>query len=123
MKRLLLTLLCLLSLLTQAHASSIWEEGSQWDILYTLEPPTGIEDSIDVLKVTYRLLSADDNYMALEKTVTYKGVVESVQIQGYIRNDGDSLIYVRPVLEDGSIGVECLLYDFRVTYEYDGSMR
>lgn len=123
MKRTLFTLLCLFSLLTQAHASSIWEEGSQWDILYTLEPPTGIEDSIDVLKVTYRLLSADDNYMALEKTVTYKGVVESVQIQGYIRNDGDSLIYVRPVLEDGSIGVECLLYDFRVPYEYDGSIR
>lgn len=121
MKRLLFTLLCLLSLLTQAHASSIWEEDSQWDVYYTVIP-VGIEDSI-VLKVSYRLLPADGNYMALEKTTTFMEEGESIQIQGYIRNDGDSLIYVRPVLEDGSIGDECLLYDFCEPYEYGGTVR
>ena len=120
-KRTLFTLLCLFSLLTQAHASSIWEEGSQWDIYYIVEgESTGTTDSV---KVTYRLLPAFDNYMALEKTFTINDMDESVQIQGYIRNAGDSLIYVRPVLDDGSIGDECLLYDFREPYEYGHTLR
>ena len=124
MKRTLFTFLCLISLLTQAHASGIWEEGSQWDVIYTYGT-TGIEDSTEVHEkiVTFRLLPAFDNYMALEETVTFNGEVESVQVQGYIRNAGDSLIYVRPVLYDGSIGDECLLYDFREPYEYGGTVR
>ena len=125
MKRTLFTLMCLISLLTQAHASSIWEEGSQWDVVY-IYGTTGIEDSTEVgheYIATFRLLPAFDNYMALEKTVTFKEEVESVQIQGYIRNAGDSIIYVRPVLDDGSIGNECLLYDFREPYEYGGTVR
>ena len=127
MKRIPFTLFCLLSLLTQAHASSIWEEGSQWDVIYTYDVTTGIEDSTETevheIIVTFRLLPAFDNYMALEETVTFNGEVESVQVQGYIRNAGDSLIYVRPVLYDGSIGDECLLYDFREPYEYGGTVR
>ena len=124
MKRTLFTFLCLISLLTQAHAGGIWEEGSQWDVIYTYGT-TGIEDSTEVHEkiVTFRLLPAFDNYMALEETVTFNGEVESVQVQGYIRNAGDSLIYVRPVLYDGSIGDECLLYDFREPYEYGGTVR
>ena len=126
MRRILFTLLCLLSLLilTKVHASGIWEEGSQWDVIYTFYP-TAIGDSTDVLKqiVTYRLLPADDNYLALEKTVTLMDELVSINVQGYIRNAGDSLIYVRPVLEDGSIGDECLLYDFREPYEYGSTVR
>jgi len=122
-KRTLFALLCLISLIVQAHAS-IWEEGSQWDVFYYTEgdsiPTTGMGDEI---MITYRLLPADDNYMALEKTVTINAVLQSIQVQGYIRNDGDSLIYVRPVLDDGSIGDECLLYDFREPYEYGRTLR
>lgn len=119
MKRILFTLFCLTSLLLQA--SGIWEEGSQWDVNYTVEGEgTSTTDSV---KVTYRLLHADNNYMALEKTVTVNHVMETCDIQGYIRNDGDSLIYVRPVLEDGSIGDECLLFDFCKPYEYGDTIR
>ena len=123
MRRLLFTIICLTSLLL--NAGSIWEEGSQWDVVY-IYGTTGIEDSTEVVHekiVTFRLLPAFDNYMALEETVTFNGEVESVQVQGYIRNAGDSLIYVRPVLYDGSIGDECLLYDFREPYEYGGTVR
>ena len=121
MRKLLFTLFCLTSLLL--HASSIWEEGSQWEV-YEYYQSTGI-DSSEVAKyiVTYRLLHADDNYMALEKTVTFLDEVVSTEVQGYIRNDHDRVIYVRPVLEDGSIGDECVLYDFREPYEYGGTVR
>lgn len=119
MKRILFTLFCLTSLLLQA--SNIWEEGSQWDVNYTVE---GEHSSItDSVKVTYRLLHADNNYMALEKTVTVNQVMETCDIQGYIRNEGDTLIYVRPVLDNGSIGDECLLFDFCVPYEYGDTIR
>lgn len=123
MKRILFTLFCLLSLLTQAHASSIWEEGSQWDVYYTVEGDSAGDVTTDEVMVTYRLLQAENHYLTLEKTVTINGVLESTQVQGYIRNDGDTVIYVRPVLENGSIGDECLLYDFRKPYEYGGTIR
>ena len=124
MKRTLFTLLCLISLLVQAHASSIWEAGSQWDVYYTYAP-TGAEDSIEVVeyKFTYRLLPADDNYMALEQTFTNADGEAFTEVQGYIRNDHDRVIYVRPVLEDGSIGDECLLYDFSEPFEYGGTVK
>ena len=124
MKRTIFTLLCLISLLVQAHASSIWEAGSQWDVYYTYAP-TGVEDSIEVVeyKFTYRLLPADDNYMALEQTFTNADGEVFTEVQGYIRNDHDRVIYVRPVLEDGSIGDECLLYDFSEPFEYGGTVK
>lgn len=124
MKRTIFTLLCLISLLVQAHASSIWEAGSQWDVYYTYAP-TGAEDSIEVVeyKFTYRLLPADDNYMALEQTFTNADGEAFTEVQGYIRNDHDRVIYVRPVLEDGSIGDECLLYDFSEPFEYGGTVK
>ena len=119
MRRLLFTIICLTSLLL--NAGSIWEEGSQWDVNY-IYYPIGVEGN-DSVTVTYRLLHADDIYMALEKTVTFKGEVESVQVQGLIRNEDDKMIYVRPTLEDGSFGEECLLYDFSEPYEYGGTVR
>ena len=94
MRRLLFTIICLTSLLL--NAGSIWEEGSQWDVNY-IYYPIGVEGN-DTVTVTYRLLHADDIYMALEKTVTFKGEVESVQVQGLIRNEDDKMIYVRPAL-------------------------
>jgi hypothetical protein len=121
-KRTLFALLCLISLIAQAHASSIWEAGSQWDVYYTVEGESSTAPTDEII-VTYRLLPAFDNYMALEKTFTINDMVEYVQIQGYIRNAGDSIIYVRPVLDDGSIGDECLLYDFREPYEYGNTVR
>lgn len=63
MKRLLFTLFCLMSLLL--HASSIWEEGSQWDVYYTVEGDSAGSVTTDEVMVTYRLLPADDNYLAL----------------------------------------------------------
>ena len=119
MRRLLFTIICLTSLLL--NAGSIWEEGSQWDVNY-IYYPAGAEGN-DTVTVTYRLLHADDIYMALEKTVTFKGEVESVQVQGLIRNEDDKMIYVRPALEDGSFGEECLLYDFSEPYEYGDTVR
>lgn len=120
---LLFTLLGLATLMS--HAGGIWEEGSQWDVYYKYDP-TGIQDSteesVDII-MTYRLLHAEDGYMALEKTVTYRGEVVSVQVQGLIRNEDDKRIYVRPVWENGSIGDECLLYDFSEPYEYGGTVR
>ncbi|MCR4603762.1 MAG: hypothetical protein K5683_09585 [Prevotella sp.] len=126
MKRLSLAFTCLVSLCTQAQDAtaegSIWVEGSQWDVFYTVDTdnPSAPEDSI---RVTYCLRHADEGYMALEKTITRNHVQESTQLQGYIRNEYDTLIYVRPVLEDGSIGDECLLYDFRQPYEYGDTIR
>ena len=121
---LLFTLLCLTALLS--HAGSIWEEGSQWDVYYQNEA-SSIDDSTEVdhddMVITYRLLHADDGYMALEETITRRGEIVSCQLQGYIRNEGDSIIYVRPVWENGSIGEECLLYDFRKPFEYDDTIR
>ena len=133
MRKLLFILFCLASLLSQAQdtttVNSIWTDGSQWDVYYNYET-TGIDDSTEVVeyKVTYRLLHVDDNYMALEKIVTVyddydEEIVVSTLVQGYIRNDNDTMIYVRPVSENGSIGEECLLYDFREPYEYGGTLR
>lgn len=122
MRNVLFTLFCLTAILLQA--GSIWEEGSQWDIYYSYDP-VSIDDSIDVVeyKVTFRLLHADDGYMALEKTITYEGEIVSTQVQGLIRNDNDKMIYVRPVSDNGSIGDECLLYDFSKPFEYGDTIR
>ena len=129
MNRLLISLFCMAPLLTWAQnitdVNSVWQEGAQWDVYYTVdadaESPMVSEE--DEVRVTYRLLHADDGYMALEKTETINDVEVGTQLQGYIRNDNDKVIYVRPVLEDGSIGDECLLYDFQTPYEYGNTMK
>ncbi len=121
---LLFTLSCLTALLSQA--GSIWEEGSQWDVYYQNEA-SSIDDSTEVdhddMVITYRLLHADDGYMALEETVTRRGEIVSTHVQGLIRNDGDSFIYVRPALDNGTFGEECLLYDFSEPFEYGNTVR
>jgi len=126
MKGLLLTILCLTTHWAQAQDStevrSVWEDGSQWDVYYTVEAEGEVphEDSV---KVTYCLRRIDDIYLALEKTVVINHVKVISQLQGYIRNDYDTVVYVRPVLEDGSIGDEHLLYDFTDAYGYGGTIR
>ena len=117
---LLFTLLCLTALLS--HAGSIWEEGSQWDVYYQHDS-TGSTEEGDDMVMTYRLLHADDGYMALEETVTRRGEIVSTHVQGLIRNDGDSFIYVRPALDNGTFGEECLLYDFSEPFEYGNTVR
>lgn len=102
--------------------SSIWVDGSQWDaVYYDSESDNGSD--VEVGRVTYSLRQAEDGCLALEKTVSVDGVTSDAEVQGYIRNDHDTLIYVRPVLADGTIGEECLLYDFRKPFEYDGTVR
>lgn len=124
MKRLICILSCLISVLAQAQNpienNSIWTEGSEWDIYYTMEPDYPDLETIEV-RVTYSLRPAEGGYMALVKMTFIEG--SDTVVQGYIRNDHDSLIYVRPVMEDGSIGNECLLYDFRKPYEYGRTVR
>lgn len=120
MKQLLFTLFCLTALLSQA--GSIWEVGSQWDVHYEYGTVGDSSETATII-VTYRLLSADNGYLALEETITFQGEIVSSQIQGYIRNDGDSLIYVRPVMDNGNIGDECLLYDFSEPFEYGNTVR
>lgn len=121
MKRLLFTLFCLMSLLL--HASSVWEEGSQWDVYYTVEGDSAGSVTTDEVMVTYRLLPADDNYLALEKTLTINNMMQSSYVQGLIRIENENLVFVRPALDDGSFGNECLLYDFRKPFEYDSTLR
>ncbi len=121
MRKLLFAFFCLTTIMM--HASSVWEEGSQWDVYFSYMPTGADSAGLEILKETYRLLPAEGNYMALEKTVSVDDEVISIEVQGYIRNDGDSLIYVRPVLEGGSIGDECLLYDFRKPFEYGRTVR
>ena len=120
MKQLLFTLFCLTALLSQA--GSIWEEGSQWDVHYEYGTVGDSSETATII-VTYRLLSADNGYLALEETIIEQGEIVSSKIQGYIRNDGDSLIYVRPVMDNGNIGDECLLYDFSEPFEYGNTVR
>ena len=121
MRRILFTLFCLTTLLLPA--SGIWEEGSQWNVYYTVEGDSAGTGTSSEVMVTYRLLPDDDNYLALEKTVTINNVPQSSYVQGLIRIENDNLIFVRPALDDGSFGAECLLYDFRKPFEYDSTMR
>ena len=127
MKKLLFVFFLLASLTVQAQSRSgiagVWNEGSEWDVYYTENEWEDDTDGLVETRVTYSLKKADGEYMALEKTVITNGVKGTPQLQGYIRNDNNTMIYVRPVLEDGSIGQECLLYDFSVPFEYGGTVR
>jgi len=105
--------------------SSIWNEGTEWNVFYT-EHATGGNSSLDEsyeIRENYSLKKADDGYMALERAEYINNILMSQQLQGYIRNANDTAIYVRPILNDGSIGKECLLYDFRVPFEYGHTIR
>lgn len=101
--------------------ADLWSEESEWDVYYTDEG--GAIDGEDETKVTYSLKRAEDGYMALVKTVITDGVMGTPLLQGYIRNDKHNMVYVRPVMDDGSIGREYLLYDFSVPFEYGATVR
>ncbi len=100
---------------------SIWTVGSEWQVFCEHEVDT--EGPTAEIIVRYRLGHAENGYMALEKTESIDGVKGTPEVIGYIRNDGDSLIYVRPVLQDGSTGAESLLYDFSTPFEYGNTVR
>ena len=113
----------------QPDISSIWVDGSQWDVIY-YEDADGQGTRKEYERVTYSLWGFDDSfsdlhdsYLALHKTTRRDGQTVSDELQGYIRSEGDTLIYVRPILPDGSIGSEELLYDFREPFEYGGILR
>ena len=113
----------------QPDISSIWVDGSQWDVIY-YEDADGQGTRKEYERVTYSLWGFDasfsdlhDSYLALHKTTRRDGQTVSDELQGYIRSEGDTLIYVRPILPDGSIGSEELLYDFRKPFEYGGILR
>lgn len=106
---------------TDTVYASIWHEGSEWEVYYEDETDGTVSDTW----VRYNLKHVDnESYMALEKTVIVGGDTEGTpQLQGYIQNDGDSMIYVRPVSKDGVVGEKCLLYDFTTPYEYGSTLR
>lgn len=106
---------------TDTVYASIWHEGSEWEVYYEDETDGTVSDTW----VRYNLKHVDnESYMALEKTVIVGGDTEGIpQLQGYIQNDGDSMIYVRPVSKDGVVGEKCLLYDFTTPYEYGSTLR
>ena len=100
--------------------ASIWHEGSEWEVYYEDDTDGTISDT----RVRYSLKHVDnESYMALEKTVIVNDTEGTPLLQGYIHNDGDSIIYVSPVSEDGTVGEKCLLYDFTTPYEYGSTMR
>lgn len=124
MRRILMAMALLATLPMCAQTGSIWTDGSEWEICYTLpEGDDGATGAGGERIVTYRLRQTDDGYLALEKQVVTDGRPWEPVLQGYLRSEGDSIIYVRPVLADGTIGEECLLYDFSTPFEYGHTIR
>ncbi len=128
MRRLLLALCMIVHILAQAQdrdvhdfdSAGIWTVGSEWEVFFEPE----YEDGVVLEKsVRYRLGHADDGYMTLHKTEYMNGMGGDTLLIGYIRNESDTMIYVRPILDDGSIGKECLLYDFSTPFEYGETIR
>lgn len=105
----------------EADVTSIWNVGAEWQVFYDEETDT--DGPATEFIVRYRLGHAENGYMALEKTESINGVKGTPEIVGYVRNEGNSMIYVRPVLPDGSLGEECLLYDFSTPFEYGNTIR
>lgn len=101
--------------------TSLWQAGTSWDVYETSDEPSG--DNAGDIIASYTLREATDGYLALEKTPMADGIKGEPQLQGYIRNEDDQMIYVRPVLEDGTVGEESLLYDFREMCEYGETLR
>lgn len=136
MKRILATLCCLVALVAQAQHNSQtgsddqntgsvsnWDVGSEWDVYYTVEPEDADSQSGILNQDRYRLMQADDGYMALQKTTIIGGTANTPSVIGYIRNVNDMMIYVRPVKANGTIGEEMLLYDFSTPMEYGNTVR
>lgn len=105
----------------KAEVASVWTVGSEWQVFCEEEADT--EGPTSEIIERYRLILAENGYMALEKTESINGVKGTPEVIGYVRNENDAVIYVRPVLEDGSIGAECVLYDFSTPFEYGNSIR
>lgn len=105
----------------KADVASVWTEGSEWQVF--CEEEADAEGPASEIIVRYRLGLAENGYMALEKTESINGVKGTPEVIGYVRNEDDAVIYVRPVLEDGSIGAECVLYDFSTPFEYGNTIR
>lgn len=125
MKTLWMTFLCLLPLCVQAQDNPIWSEGSEWEVYYTddVEPDSGVTSATEV-HVAYRLKKADDDCLALEKVMFVDNQPQTPQLQGYIRTERNgAMVYVRPMLIDGRVGEECLLYDFSQPFEYGRTIR
>lgn len=100
--------------------AGLWYAGSEWDVYYEME--TEGEHLVDEVRVRYRLGRAENGYMPLEKTKSTNGIKGTPEIVGYVRNEGNTMIYIRPVQPDGSIGEECLLYDFSTPFEYGNTI-
>lgn len=100
--------------------ASIWNEGSEWQVHYDAPEAEG---PVSEVIVRYRLGRAENGLMALEKTESINGVKGTPEIVGYVRNEDNTTIYLRPVQPDGSIGQECLLYDFSTPFEYGNTIR
>lgn len=104
----------ILSLLfaTSLHAQNVWTEGTEWETNYD-----------DGTCLTYELrghtVVDGTSYMNLV-------VAERDSLIGYVRAQGDTLIYARGLVgEDDSVAVlpECLLYDFCRPFEYGETVR
>lgn len=106
---------------TEPDFAGIWSIGSQWSV-FTEEEAEG-DSPTSEMQVRYRLLPAEGDYMALEKTEIQDGVKGTPEVIGYVRNEGNAKIYVRPVSANGSIGEESLLYDFSTPFEYGNTVR
>lgn len=98
----------------------LWSAGSEWEVFYEMEKEG--DSSADEVRVRYRLGRTEGGYMPLEKTKSTNGIKGTPEIVGYVRNEGNTMIYIRPVQPDGSIGEECLLYDFSTPFEYGNTI-
>lgn len=100
--------------------TSLWSAGSEWEVFYEVEVEG--DHPANEIRVRYRLGRAENGYMPLEQTESINGVKGTPAIVGYVRNEANAKIYVRPVQSDGSIGEECLLYDFSTPFEYGNTI-
>lgn len=129
MRRFIFALCIIVPILAQAQerdahdygSAGLWTAGSEWEVFY--EPEHGEDGTWQERSVRYRLGHAENGYMTLDKTECLNGIEGDTVLIGYIRNESDTMIYVRPTLNDGSIGEECLLYDFSTPFEYGGTIR
>lgn len=129
MRRLLFALCIIMQILAHAqerdehgfNSVKIWTVGSEWEVFF--EPEHDEDGTLYEKSVRYRLGRAEDGYMTLDKTEYTNGMEGDTVLIGYIRNESDTMIYVRPIRNDGSIGEECLLYDFSTPFEYGETIR
>lgn len=129
MKRLLISLCVIVPILAQAQKQNVsnfdsiqlWTEGSEWEVFF--EPEPGPDGTLQEKSVRYRLGRAENGYMPLDKAEYTNGIEGDTILIGYIRNEMDTMVYVRPILDDGTVGEERMLYDFSTAFEYGGTIR